>query len=307
VADTIWITGVSGFTGRYLARYIKSLPERFRIVGIGRVNVENEYVDAFHKVDLHKNDMVVRAASLDPPSVVFHLAGAIPPVAESEMWHTNVGGTVNLLSGLSKAGCDNTTVICVGSAAEYMMSEDGLLDETCRCGGGSVYGNTKWTQTSIALSLGRQLGIAVKVVRPFNMVGPGLSHNLVTGRLCAQFSDPNSKTVVVGNTKSERDFVDVRDVVAAYWDVSTKGKDGEIYNVCSGIPTSIDTLIDIFASMSKVHKEVVVDSKIFRKVDMDSVFGNGKKISEATAWSPRISLEKSIGDMLDAAFESGKH
>lgn len=39
--------------------------------------------------------------------------------------------------------------------------------------------------------------------------------------------------IETGNLKIIRDFIDVRDVVRAYYLLLTKGKSGEIYNVCS--------------------------------------------------------------------------
>ena len=38
----------------------------------------------------------------------------------------------------------------------------------------------------------------------------------------------------IGNGMIVRDFVDVHDVVEAYYLLLTKGKKGEVYNICSG-------------------------------------------------------------------------
>lgn len=302
---TIWITGVTGFTGGHLLQFINGLPEKHYIVGLSRHERSTMAVDSMHNVDLSQVEMVAEAARRDPPSRVFHLTGLFsPPASEAEMWHINVGGTVALLHGLALANCHNASVICVGSAAEYLPSLDGCFAESSACGGVTSYGRTKWAQTTLALLLGKQLNIPIMVVRPFNLIGPGLSRRFVAGELAAQFACVDNKEISVGNTKSERDFIDVRDVVAAYWEVAEKGTDGEVYNVCSGTPTSIEDIITIFSELAEGSRTIIEDQSRMRAVDIDRAYGDNEKIIRVTGWNPRITLRDSLADMLDEARQS---
>ena len=298
LTSTLWITGVCGFSGKHLAFFLRELPERPRIVGLDRCSADRLELDAFHRVDLKDVDRLAQIAIQDPPEHVIHLAGAMPPSDDAEMWQANVGGTFNLIWALSASKCDNTRLVTIGSAAEYMPSPEGPMSETGRCRGENAYGRTKWAQTAIALALGERLSIPVVVARTFNLVGPGLSKNLVAGWLCHQFASCDGQAVKVGNTESERDFVDIRDAVSAYWKLAKSGVPGEIYNVCSGVPTKIDSLISIFSELTGGKKRVAIDSSRFKKNDLDRAYGNCEKIRDAVGWSPRIPLEQSLKDML---------
>jgi GDP-4-dehydro-6-deoxy-D-mannose reductase len=298
MTKTIWITGVSGFTGKYLAKYLQNIPEKMKIVGLGRSNETEAETDIHYKIDLNNINAITEITRFDPPDYIFHLAGAMPPVDESEMWLANVGCTVNLFRGLYKGNCLEPTIVIIGSAAEYMMSSTGLLTETSPCGGETVYGRTKWAQTSLAIQLGEQLNFKVKVARPFNLIGPELPRRLVAGELCAQFANQDVKTLLIGNTRSERDFIDVRDAVSAYWKIALDGNNGEIYNVCSGKPTSIEALLSLFALSSEAPKKYTIDSNRLRSVDLDCVYGSLEKTQKETGWKPMYSLEDSVKDML---------
>ncbi len=298
--SAIWVTGATGFTGSYLIDFLQNIVGVSSVIGLGRSTPESARTAAFYSVDLTAPGVVSGIAEESPPSLVFHLAGLAPPADEAEMWHLNVGGTIQLLHGLAAAGCDGCTVVCAGSAAEYRSGSTRRLDEKSPCGGAAPYGFSKWAQTCAALSLGRELGIKIMVARPFNLVGPGLPERLVAGAICAQFADPDTRQVRVGNVQSERDFIDIRDAVAAYWKIAEHGRDGEIYNVCSGRATSIATLLTLFSKFAAHEKEIIHDAVRVKNVDLDCVYGSNEKLNRASGWLPRIPLAQSVSDMLEA-------
>ena len=47
MAENIWITGVSGFSGQYMVQHIRSVAPNARITGIGRNNPKPANVDKF--------------------------------------------------------------------------------------------------------------------------------------------------------------------------------------------------------------------------------------------------------------------
>ncbi len=298
---TVWITGATGFTGSYLVNFLKDVVGLSLVIGLARSLTDSSKTDAFYAVDLTRPAAVKKIAQHAPPAVVFHLAGLAPPADEAAMWHLNVGGTVQLLHGLAAAGCSGCTVVCAGSAAEYRMASAEPLNENSPCGGAAPYGFSKWAQTCTALALGKELGIKVMVARPFNLVGPGLPGRLVAGAICAQFTDSDSQVVRVGNVRSQRDFIDIRDTVEAYWKIAEYGKGGEVYNICSGKPTSIEDMLGVFSDLSPVDKQIVTETARMKNVDLDCIYGSNEKLYQASGWRPRFSLRQSLRDMLEAA------
>ena len=226
--QSIWITGAGGFSARYLAQYLRQLPIALELAGLERFHFQNPNFDQVHNIDITDPGAMRRLAQSHPPDCVFHLAGAMPPAEDAELWRINVGGTQILLQTLAAARTKPVRIVTIGSAAEYYPLRRNLL-ESDKCGGETPYGRTKWAQTAIALACARELGMDVMVARTFNLLGPGLSTALVAGSLCAQFA--GNAPIRVGNTSASRDFVDIRDAVRAYWQISQKGKRGQIYNV----------------------------------------------------------------------------
>src|SRR5258706_8848815 len=116
LTGVLWITGVSGFTGRHRVRFLRQSVASVRIIG-GDIDVGAAAdLDAAHAIDLTDAEAVAALAGREPPDWVIHLAGLMPPAAESEMWRANVGGTGGLLFRLREGGRP-PRVVSVGPAA----------------------------------------------------------------------------------------------------------------------------------------------------------------------------------------------
>jgi len=294
----VWITGVAGFTGRHLVAHLRGLPDQPRIIGIDHAEGNYGEVDSYHRIDLSETDELADLARTEHPSWVIHLAGAMPPANEEQMWKINAGCTVSILRALSFAGCNTTRVLSIGSAAEYLPQRSALTEDS-PCGGASLYGAIKWAQSLLALNIGRSLGIPTMVARPFNLIGSGLPTNLVLGWLCYQFSNPGKlEEIVIGNLESARDFVDIRDAVAAYWLVVTRGAPGDIYNVCTEKLTSIRQLIDMLCHITGKNPLIRVDPSRLKSSDPSVCYGSYSKLEQATGWRPRIKLKDSLTEIV---------
>ena len=115
---TLWITGVAGFSGRHLADYIASRSSRPRVVGIDVCDAPSLPLDAYHRLDLCDAVAVAIAARGARPTWVIHLAGVPPAASAGDLWRGHVGATLGLATGLIRAGCRQTRLLSIGSAAE---------------------------------------------------------------------------------------------------------------------------------------------------------------------------------------------
>ena len=297
--QTVWVTGAAGFTGRFMTRHLRTLEKRVRVVGLDLLADSVDGADTTLRVDLSDADSVRRAAEAEPPSVIIHLAGLMPPHSEEAMRHINVDASITLANAVQAAQSGNIRLICSGSAAEYDRDIE-APDEDSPCNPAGAYGRSKNEQTTRLLSLNSPR-FEVVVARAFNLVGPGLSENLVAGGLCRQFLRQAENDGVIapkGPIESVRDFIDVRDVVAAYWLLATAGNAGEIYNICSGEGTSIARLIEVMQATFGVAVDVQPDYDP-AVISADVSIGQNRKIS-ALGWRPQYSLEDSIAAMAAA-------
>lgn len=295
----IWVSGVTGFSGAFLVDEIRRRYPRCRIVGLGRRADCGLALDVYRPLDLVDNPELDSLCREYPPQRVFHLAGAMPPALPAELWHANLAATHNLLVALGQNGLHECRFLCVGSSAELSPNASGYYTEEDTAVGFSEYGKSKAAQTRLAFALGRELDVPVFNARTFNLIGPGLSTRLVAGRLCEQLAS-GARIVKLGNLHPERDFVDVRDAVAAYCDILEKAAAFEIYNVCTGNPVSIASLVRIAASvLGDSMPEIASDVMQAKREDINRVYGDPRKLHEATGWQPRLSLFESLRDMLE--------
>ncbi|MGI8960905.1 MAG: NAD-dependent epimerase/dehydratase family protein [Bryobacteraceae bacterium] len=296
----VWITGAGGFSATYLARYLRELSEDLELIGLDSARqAPSSLFDLFHLIDLRNQEAISELAQSQPPDRVFHLAGRMPPAPEEELWSANVSATLALLQAVARRSKKELRILSIGSAAEYLPASD-KLSENHPCGGTTPYGRTKWAQTVLALASGRELNLRVLVARTFNLLGPGLSPHLVAGSLCAQISKGPRKTIEVGDLQPKRDFVDIRDAVAAYWCVLERGEPGQIYNVSSGRTTSIRTLARSFVSLSGFCGTLRENPSRIRRGEIDRSCGDNTKL-RGLGWEPSISLRQSLSDMLNRA------
>ena len=298
MSRVVWITGAAGFTGRHLTAYLHTLPDRPRIVGLDLQPASSPHLDAAHAIDLADGAAVRALAAQEPPAIVIHLAGLLPPASDGEMWRVNVGGTASLLHALRAAAAPIARFVGIGSAAEYSREARSPIDEEAPCAGASAYGTTKVAQTLLSMHLGAAFGFDVSIARPFNLIGPGLPARLVAAALLRQFLDAPDGVIRVGNTHTARDFVDVRDVVRAYWLLATSPNAAGVFNVCSGVPTTIEQLLRLLGDITRRSTTIAVDPERVRPDDPVEVYGNPARLRRATGWQPAISLERSLHDMM---------
>jgi GDP-4-dehydro-6-deoxy-D-mannose reductase len=147
-------------------------------------------------------------------------------------------------------------------------------------------------------------GLGVTVTRSFNHIGPGQSEGFVCSDFARQVAlieaGKQDPVISVGNLDSSRDFLDVRDVARAYWHIMNQGRPGEVYNVCSGKPVKVSTLLEMLISFSSREDiEIKLDKEKFRPIDIPTIFGDNTKLMTATGWVQEYSLEDSLRDALD--------
>ena len=132
------------------------------------------------------------------------------------------------------------------------------------------------------------------------MLGPGQPEQLVPMTFVRQIRDVaegRADRVRVGLTSARRDFVDVRDAVAAFALMFTQGAPGEAYNIASGRDVSVDEIIDGLFEIAGIRVELEVDQRRLRPVDVPVVRADITKARSELGWEPEIGLRSSLEDM----------
>jgi GDP-4-dehydro-6-deoxy-D-mannose reductase len=106
--------------------------------------------------------------------------------------------------------------------------------------------------------------------------------------------------IKTGNLEPVRDYLDVRDVAAAYRAVITRGRPGAVYNVASGVGRSLLQIVDELMRVLEARVIVEPDPGLARPNDLMHLVGDAGLLRRDTGWAPAIPFEQTLRDLLDA-------
>ena len=157
-----------------------------------------------------------------------------------------------------------TRVVVFGSAAEYgaVAASDNPIPETHPCHPVSVYGLTKSFQTEMSTYYARNKNIDVVVARIFNLAIPGLSQRLFYGRaeaMISAYQKGEIRQLEFGNLDNARDYIEIDRAADQLMAIAKRGISGEIYNVGSGIPKKIRSILKDLLKENGVPEDAVVE------------------------------------------------
>jgi GDP-4-dehydro-6-deoxy-D-mannose reductase len=309
---SVLVTGASGFVGRHLCQRL--LEEGVsQIVGVAHHAKDGEGLprDPRFKVvlaDLLDAQAIEELIRSYRPQEIYHLA-AQSSVALSwedprQTYEINIFGQLNLLESLLKSQVE-ASVLIPGSSEVYgkVSPEQVPIREDHPLRPDSPYAVSKAAQDLLGYQYYSAYKMRTLRTRSFNHTGPGQSPAFVCSdfaRQIAQIEAGQHRPVIqVGNLEPKRDFTDVRDVVRAYIELTRKGRPEQPYNVCSGRAYAIGEILEMLLAMSEKRIEVEVTEDRFRPSDLPILLGDNCRIREDAGWSPAISMEESLRDLLD--------
>jgi GDP-4-dehydro-6-deoxy-D-mannose reductase len=301
------ITGVRGFAGPHLIARLRAAID-WSLYGVSRRAAVNcpDYTPL--AVDLLDREQLIGCIAEVRPAYVFHLAAqSHVPTSHNDGGATltnNIAGQANLLDAC-RALPEPPRVLIVASGEEYgvarpeemPLTEDNPLRPT------SPYAVSKVAQDYLGLQYFISYGLPVIRVRAFNHIGPGQSDRFVIAAFARQIAEieagQREPVVRVGNLEARRDFLDVRDVVNAYFLALTRGEPGAVYNVGSGRAIAISEALDALLSLSSARITVELDPERLRPADVPLVVADNSRLCAATGWRAQIGFKQSLRDILD--------
>ncbi len=296
------VIGAAGFVGKYL---VEHLLEQGDQVYAGTLKEPiPQLPDTTFSVDITDAGSTAELIQRSRPEVVYHLAGiSFVPEAEQNFDKTllvNVGGTNNVLRQ-AHLFSKETKVVFVSSAEVYgqVRPDDLPIRETTPLRPANNYSLSKRMAELLAERYVRQGALRCTIVRPFNHIGPGQDPRFVASSFAQQLArialDKAPAVMRVGNLEARRDFSDVRDIVRAYR-LLAQGPDG-VFNLGSGVPRSIQSLLDTLIRVSGVSVKVEQDPARMRGPEVPELFTSFAKAESAVGWKPAIPFERSLEDI----------
>lgn len=302
MSSRVLITGVTGGSGRQLVKHLRQTSGDL-VFGLARAPSTQLGLDGYEPCDLLDRSAVERAVSRFEPQVVFHLAALNSFYPPEEIERVNLPAFSNLMGALRrKVTRSPIRLVTIGSAAELgpVRAEDLPVDETTPCRPHSAYGRSKWAITERALAESADEGLQIIVARTFNLLGPGLDSRLAVPNFARQIRElgGGAGELRTGNLRMRRDFVDVRDAVAAYALLAAHGRAGQVYHVCSGRSYALGELLERLLAIGDAQIHIVEDPALVRAGDLPDIYSSHARLTADTLWQPRISIDASLADML---------
>ncbi|TQE83999.1 SDR family oxidoreductase [Leptospira noguchii] len=292
------VTGGAGFIGSHLVDLL--LENQFEVTVLDNFST-GRALNLDHvkgKIDLVECDISVQGdwiKKFQSVDYVFHLAALadiVPSIQNPEgYFQSNVTGTLNVLQASRHYGVKR--FVYAASSSCYGIPEVYPTPETSPILPQYPYALTKRMGEELVIHWAQVYKFPALSLRFFNVYGPRSrtsgTYGAVFGVFLAQKLAEKPFTVV-GDGKQTRDFTYVRDVVEAVFAAAQSDKVGEIYNVGSGATISVNRIVELLKG------EVTYIPK--RPGEPDSTFADITKIKKDLKWSPKISIETGIGELL---------
>ncbi len=301
------ITGCAGFAGSHLADYLLGKGEE--VIALLAVNEDLANIKHLEKhleierADLRDAERVLEVVQSCKPRRIYHLAALSSPLESRERpdltYQVNFVGTLNLLSAWLRVGMD-CRLLLVSSAEVYgtVPAEKLPMREEMELRPVNPYAGSKAAAELLASQFFQSYGLPIVRARPFNHTGPRQSSNFVCSNFARQAVEIDlgvrPPAMVTGNTNVIRDFSDVRDIVRGYHDLLEKGAAGEAYQLCSGHPVSVETILEMILSFISKPVHISVDKSLIRNQDAPEVWGDYSKARLGVGWEPRHELTDTL-------------
>lgn len=332
----ILVTGGAGFIGGHLVDVLVDTHNVF-VYDSYEPQVHHgipEYLNdkaTYRYGRMQNRDRLCKFIVTNEIDVIYHLAAAVG-VGQSmyeirKYYESNVFGTATLLDILVKENHNVKKLIVASSMSTYgegeyllddriakphLRSDDQLkreewdfpgipipTRETASQDCTSFYALTKKNQEKMCMLFGETYDIDVTALRFFNVYGSRQAlSNPYTG-VCAIFATSllcGNSPLIFEDGRQTRDFVSVNDICQALLLVLDKG-DGEVYNVGTGIPTSIKDVAQTLQKYINPNVPIVFTNE-FRSGDIRHCFADISKI-KSIGYTPTVEFEEGIIEFVD--------
>lgn len=312
------ITGITGFVGPHLAKLL--IENGHKVFGLirGSNGREMDLLDVLSADEISNicwlygdlTDYCTLQKIFDNRHFdgVFHLAAqSHPPTSFKNpilTFEINVMGSVNLISCVEKHQNNCKFHFCSTSEVYGDTGKDvGLLNEDMKLIPANPYGASK-AAIDIYMQERIQNGfIEGFITRAFSHTGPRRGKNFSISsdayQIALMMLGRQEKVLKIGNLKTKRVVMDVRDCVKAYYQLMTKSCSG-VYNVCGFKVHEMQYFTDLLIKHSGLSGvEQVIWDPFWRDIDIEIQIGDTGRLFQETFWKPEINIEKTMKDLLD--------
>lgn len=310
--EVVFLSGLNGSGASYYAEYLVNNHPEVEIHGSIRgysSSNTNNILPIKNKLHLHQMDLldlssIIRAFQESKPTRIVHLAAhanvSVAFKTPLAVVSNNFISTANLLEAI-RIVCPDACLQIIstsevyGSPKTYPIREDFPLDPR------NPYSVSKLASEQLAVAYFHSYGIKVIVLRSFSYINPKRG-DLVASAFAMQVARIEcglQDVVNHGYLESIRSFLDIRDMVEAYWLAFDKCEPATPYHVGGGQPIMVGMLLQILKYKSRVPIIGIEDKKLIRPIDVFAQVPDITKFVNQTGWKPQYTLDESMDWLLN--------
>jgi GDPmannose 4,6-dehydratase len=317
LAKRALLTGITGQDGAYLSQFL--LSKGYEVTGIVRRSSHKgleehrlQWLEIDKQVKLVYGDLadlssLLRIVHDVKPDEIYNLAAQSfvasswdQPILTAEV--TGVG-VVNMLEAV-RIGATNARFYQASSSEMYGKIREPRQSELTPFYPRSPYAVAKLYGHWITVNYRESFGLHASSGILFNHESPLRGIEFVTRKVTdgvARIKLGLANELRLGNIDAKRDWGHARDYVRAMW-MMLQQDTADDYVVATGRTTTIRDMCKIAFDHAglDMDKYIVVDPAFFRPAEVDVLLGNPAKAKAKLGWSPEISLEEMIVEMLEA-------
>jgi len=297
------VTGGAGFIGSHLVDLLLNNGYDVTVLdnySTGRADNLKHHCDnpKLNLIEADITDFEAIKPHFDNIDQVFHmaaLADIVPSIVSPRAYYiSNVLGTMNVVEASRLAGIKR--FVYTASSSCYGIPPEGHYPtkETAPIDPQYPYALTKYLGEQTALHWGKVYKLPVVSLRLFNVYGPRSrtsgTYGAVFGVFLAQKLKGKPYTVV-GDGEQTRDFIFVTDVAKAFLQAASSDIFGEVFNVGSGNPQSVNKLVSLLRGERTYIPK--------RPGEPDCTWANIEEIKRQLEWQAEVSFEEGVQTILD--------
>jgi len=338
------ITGVTGQDGAYLAAFL--LAKGYEVHGIKRrsslfntARIDNIYEDPhlphrhfiLHYGDMTDSSSLIHIVQKVQPDEIYNLAAQSHVAVSFEepeyTANSDALGVLRLLEAIRILGLEKKTRFYQASTSElYGLVQETPQKETTPFYPRSPYAVAKMYGFWIVVNYREAYGIYACNGILFNHESPMRGETFVTRKITrglARIKVGLQKELFLGNLDAKRDWGHARDYIEMQWLMLQQEKPqdfviatGQQYSVRDFVRRCADLLeldltwkgtgIDEKATDKHGNIVVAVDPRYFRPTEVETLLGDASKAKRELGWSPRISFDDLVREMVDSDLKSAQ-
>ncbi len=290
------IIGGNGFIGSHLADCLIKNGHSVRIFDVNKEKFREPLINVDYRIASVESiaDLYESLLNID---IVYHLASTSVPGSSNidiiSDLNSNLISTIQILNLLVKLNIKRIVFFSSGGAVYGNVGSYTAIHEEFNIKPVSSYGIVKATIENYLFLYQKLHGLNPLIIRPSNAYGPRQGHYMAQGVISTflQKIKRDEKLTVFGDGLNIKDYIYITELVDISYQLSMKNLTG-IFNVGSGIGTSLNKIIDIIKNITNKNPIVeYIDNKVY---DVSNFVLDITKSKNECNWTPVISIEEGI-------------